>query len=470
MFALCYFLPYFHSNYCYTFRLTKGRFPSPPLPLGGILADEMGLGKTVEVIACILCHPKPSSERKSLEDTRTTDSRITDQNSSSGSEASEVKSLKFCARERSLFSPTQFEDSSQEETNSSAIKADCKSQNDSRTAHPYMSVALGVQESSLNSEPTGCKNCIQEGRANSAVKSDHNLLNDSRTAHVYSSICQTSKVSTEKTTVSSIQDCFDSKPTEYEICSEEGSHDHTVKPQQLHHSVEQDHDLKDVSCIQNSASSKSACSLHRVNDHGGVETVSGENVSFVLKETNCFPTKPGLDFCKNDNHLTGDTSCSQYLNSPNISCQLHDDCGCGNVETVTGEKGFLHSESVCSRQDLDSSKAVSFTLPNDSNCVSLETEEIHCGTNSRTDQSKDQETVQDDVEVASLSNSSSTPVEEVAIKCQCICGMTEASCSDKLLQQCCGCQAVFHGKCLQYHCPREFLCPHCALKQVRLHY
>lgn len=28
---------------------------SPP---GGILADEMGLGKTVEVLACMMCHPR----------------------------------------------------------------------------------------------------------------------------------------------------------------------------------------------------------------------------------------------------------------------------------------------------------------------------------------------------------------------------------------------------------------------------
>lgn len=29
--------------------------PSPP---GGILGDEMGLGKTVEVLACLLAHPR----------------------------------------------------------------------------------------------------------------------------------------------------------------------------------------------------------------------------------------------------------------------------------------------------------------------------------------------------------------------------------------------------------------------------
>lgn len=418
----------------------------------------MGLGKTVEVIACILYHPKPSSEHKSLEESRTTDQNF------SGNETNEEKSLTSCGRGRSISMPTQFDHSSQEETNS-VIKADFKSLNDSRTARPDMSVnpknalALGVQESSLNSQPAECKHFGQEGRNNSTMKLDHNLLNDSRTAHVYSSICQTSEVSTENNAVSSIQDCFDSKPIEHEIHSEEG-------PQQHCHSVDQDCDLKDVSCIQNPTSSRTACSIHSVNGCAGMETVSGEKSSFVHKETNCFSTKPGHDFGKNDYHLTGDANCSQNLNSPNTSCQLHDDGSCGNVRTDAGETDstkFLHEDS-------DSSKAVSCTLNNGSSCVSLETGEILCGVNSRTDQSKEQETVQDDLEVTSLSNSSSTLVEEVAaIKCQCICGTTEASCSDKLLL-CCGCQAVFHGKCLQYDCPREFVCPYCALKRVSLYH
>ena len=386
----------------------------------------MGLGKTVEVIACILCHPKPSSEHKSLEDSRTTDQNV------SGNETNEAQSLTSCARGRSMSMPTQNDHSSQEGMNSSVIKTDCKSLNDSRTAHPYTSVnpenalALGVQDSSINSQPAECKHFGQEGRNNSTLKLDHNSLT--------------------KNTVSSIQDCFDSKPIEREICSEQQSHGCKVQPQQRCHSTEQDCDLKDVSCIQNPMSSKTACSTFRVN--GGVETlhtphtVSGENGSFVHEETNCFTTKPGHDFGKNDYHLTGDANCSQNVNSPNISCQLYDDRGCGHVQTVAGEETETETE----------------------------TGEILCGVNSRSDQSKEQETVQDDLEAASLSNSSSTLVEQVAtIRCQCICGTTEASCSDKLLQ-CCGCQAVFHVKCLQYDCPREFLCPHCALKQVRLYY
>ncbi|GAB6026708.1 hypothetical protein CHUAL_013216 [Chamberlinius hualienensis] len=32
-----------------------------PTSPGGILADEMGLGKTIEVLACILCHPRPAN-------------------------------------------------------------------------------------------------------------------------------------------------------------------------------------------------------------------------------------------------------------------------------------------------------------------------------------------------------------------------------------------------------------------------
>ena len=68
------------------------------------------------------------------------------------------------------------------------------------------------------------------------------------------------------------------------------------------------------------------------------------------------------------------------------------------------------------------------------------------------------------------SSATATSVEKgtSGIKCQCICGINIASCDDKLLE-CCSCQAVFHAECLQYDCPDKFLCPHCAVNQVRIH-
>ena len=54
--------------FCLLHRFTKHRFVAPPRIPGGILADEMGLGKTVEVLACILAHPRPGFSLDHLED------------------------------------------------------------------------------------------------------------------------------------------------------------------------------------------------------------------------------------------------------------------------------------------------------------------------------------------------------------------------------------------------------------------
>ena len=52
------------------YRFTKQKFVATPRIPGGILADEMGLGKTVEVLACILAHPRPGFTQEHLvEDT-----------------------------------------------------------------------------------------------------------------------------------------------------------------------------------------------------------------------------------------------------------------------------------------------------------------------------------------------------------------------------------------------------------------
>lgn len=40
------------------FSLVRNRPLAITAPPGGILADEMGLGKTVEVLACIILHPR----------------------------------------------------------------------------------------------------------------------------------------------------------------------------------------------------------------------------------------------------------------------------------------------------------------------------------------------------------------------------------------------------------------------------
>ncbi|KAL9963008.1 hypothetical protein ACROYT_G032169 [Oculina patagonica] len=79
-------------------------------------------------------------------------------------------------------------------------------------------------------------------------------------------------------------------------------------------------------------------------------------------------------------------------------------------------------------------------------------------------QSNKLDVVQSDQEATSSEFVTSVEERTASIKCQCICGINVASCDDKLLQ-CCGCQAVFHAECLNYNCPGEFLCPHCAVNR-----
>ena len=73
-------------------------------------------------------------------------------------------------------------------------------------------------------------------------------------------------------------------------------------------------------------------------------------------------------------------------------------------------------------------------------------------------------------QTTSSATAASVSVEEhtSVVKCQCICGITIAS-SDVKVLECYSCQAVFHAECLQYDCPGKFLCPHCAVNQVRIH-
>jgi len=114
-----------------TYRLTKERFCSPLLPLGGILADEMGLGKTVEVIACILCHRKPSSEHKLLDNSKTADqySNASKPNTPSETvcergaemEPTSVANVQECSERK----PTEGDCCNQEGTDRNADKPGC---------------------------------------------------------------------------------------------------------------------------------------------------------------------------------------------------------------------------------------------------------------------------------------------------------------------------------------------------------
>ncbi|XP_072036001.1 LOW QUALITY PROTEIN: E3 ubiquitin-protein ligase SHPRH-like [Amphiura filiformis] len=66
-------------------QFTNHKFIGTPRIPGGILADEMGLGKTVEVLACILAHPRPGFSQEHLEETKTvkSESEEMEQNGSS---------------------------------------------------------------------------------------------------------------------------------------------------------------------------------------------------------------------------------------------------------------------------------------------------------------------------------------------------------------------------------------------------
>ena len=425
----------------------------------------MGLGKTVEVIACILCHPKPSSEPKLLNDTETFSQ------TSSINQTSKANPL-LTTNDRVIKS-AQCQICSKEEEHSSTFKADHKSPYGSEAAHLCSRVDQANTGDTLTedvqgcsgSNPAECEVCTQEGTNSRTVKPDQKPLEDKRTEFMSLSDDQ---INIEKPLAHNVEGCYDSKPAEYEIYSKEGSNHSTIIIKPDHNCGENLHDLRDINHGQVTTSLKTVhTSVHCDSSCGDAETVTGDAVH---KEINCDTTKPNHDCSKNDCD-SGDVSCHQsQIYSFNSTCKLDGDSSCENVETVNGERDgseFLHRKSSCSSQESISPIAVSSTLHNSSSCVSLESGEV-CNMNSCTDQSTELDSAQGAPEVPSSPNSSSTSVEQTAtVKCQCICGNTAGSYEEALLQ-CCGCQVVFHAECLQYDCPREFLCPQCALKQVRL--
>ena len=143
------------------------------------------------------------------------------------------------------------------------------------------------------------------------------------------------------------------------------------------------------------------------------------------------------------------------------------DCGCDKIDSDPTEV-IPNQGSTCSKSTLmlcnDSSNGDTAAVTGDGNssiCMPAQSS-VSCdqSDNLVTELQRGEQTT---------SSAIATSVEEstAVIKCQCICGINVASCDDKLLE-CYSCKAVFHAGCLQYDCPGKFLCPRCAVNQVRI--
>ena len=432
----------------------------PKLPLGGILADEMGLGKTVEVIACILCHPKPSLDLKPLHSKRTSNQ------GSSVSQMNGEKSLPSSVQERPNITP-ECELTRQEESNSSGTVYDLHSTVDQNNPGHIVPHTCGAQ-GCFSSKPLEYEIDCQEESNSAVVKPDNKSLTDRETVYnLHSDQANTGYIVAHKC---SAQGCSNPKPVGCEIDVQKYVNSYVVKAD--HNSDKSYCHSTDISSCSNhdSTSSKITSTMHSVTScrHENVEKVCEENRHVVHKQkTNCSITKPNC-VCGKPGYDSTEVSCNQSSNYFKTSSKSHEDStnSCENLETVNGEKGdseSVHIKSSCSSQESDSSNAALSLLHSSNSCGNLKTgDTVLSSFNSHVDSFNQQVTIQGAVEVNSLCNSPGTST----IKCQCICGITSASCDDALLQ-CCDCQAVFHAECLQYDCPWQFLCPHCALKRVR---
>lgn len=351
----------------YTGRVTKECFPAPLLPLGGILADEMGLGKTVEVIACILCHPKPSSKDKLVDQCRTAHAKSTGMQTNGESPHSSYDPRS----KNSTVSNGDYSSHQELPLNCSTMTQDCKSRNNDAMMHSNLCSGsvnaredLKYEQGNCNSKKTECV-ISQERTSHASTRLNHKLLNHGETSDAYRR--------TDQMPVIPVKDCLNFQGAgTYHIQSEKASHGYT--------GIHVPDGGCDVSGKQGANPYQVASTVCKVagDVHDTMETISKETSSSVHKD---------------DNDSTLSPECVEMFNKDKNS-------------------SFLHVDSSSSCKGADPSKVT----------------------------------------------------ETMTIKCQCICGVTSANFSDKLLH-CSDCQAVFHGKCLVYDCPKEFICPQCALKQ-----
>ena len=354
----------------------------------------MGLGKTVEVIACILCHPKPSGPNP-LDNKRTS-------------------------------------------SYSSSINQ----------GNPSSSSVHGGP----NNVSTHCEIYSTGGPNMSVVKPDHRDLDDKERTDLFSPI------DVEKELAPNEQRCFNTKPSE-------GKSDCPVGIKISGSETGENPSERSCNLPGNCNRSKfeSSRTTHTKLD---VAKAVSEEISCSVHEQD--ETIPNDGFCKPHCESTK-VSFGQHSGSFTTSSNSQEESAFKNLGK-TGEEGdksgCVHNKTAGLNQESDFSNCVNVpTLHNrcyDENVKTNDTEDF------RLNKSKEFAAAQKGAIVMTDSSSPSgaSVKDSATMKCQCICGVTSASYDDALLK-CCGCEVVFHAACLQYHCPREFICPHCALKQVR---
>lgn len=360
----------------------------------------MGLGKTVEVIACILCHPKPSGPN-SLDNKRTS-------------------------------------------SYSSSINQ----------GNPSSSSVHGGP----NNVSTHCEIYSTGGANMSVVKPDHRDLDDKERID---DLC--SPIDVGKELAPNEHRCFNTKPSE-------GKSDCPAGIKISGSETDENPNERSCNLPGNCNRSKSESSRTTYTKRDVVKAV-GEEISCSVHEQRLKEdeTTPNYGFCKPHCESTN-VSFGQHSSSLTTSSNSQEGSSFKNLGKTVEEgdiSGCVHDKTVGLNQKSDISNCVNVPTPHNScnagNVKTKDTEDF------RLNKSKEFAAAQKSAIFDSSSSSGASVKNSATIKCQCICGVTSASYDDALLQ-CCGCEAVFHAACLQYHCPQEFICPHCALKQVRAYF
>ena len=366
----------------------------------------MGLGKTVEVIACILCHPKLSGPNS-------LNNKITSCYSSSINQGNENQ------------------------------------------AHRSSSSVHGRP----NHVSTHCEIFNTGGSNVSVFKPDHRTLDDHDKERIDDLF---SPIDVGKELAPNEHRCLNTKPSEGKSNCQVG-----LKIS----GSETDDNPNERSCglPGNCSMSESESSRTTYTKHDVVKAVS-EEISCSVHEQRLEKneTIPNHGYYKPHCESTN-VSCGQLSSPLKTSSNSQEESAfkhLGKAVEEGDESGCVHNKTAGLNQESDFSNCVNVSTLNnccyDGNVKTNDTEDFRLNKSKEFAAAQKSATVMTD----SSSPSGASVKDSATIKCQCVCGVTSASYDDAVLK-CCGCEAVFHAACLQYHCPQEFICPHCALKQVR---